>query len=363
MATDSTELTFVRCHSCRSLVPAISTKCKMCGAALNSEEDLAQDSDEESGETNGKAELKETVDRIQSDIEAVQDDLDSDEASAAGSEEEEIDDPLGDYLDDLSDDDSDEVESEEDDSDDDDAREEKSAEEPHVNGHSREAEPEDSEDEDDAEEETPRVVRESGRPKGRGLSFGKKGDASAPQEKKASQSEPKRERPEPKQAQRPPEPKQAKPQPKQVRKPHQQTEQPQRQEERAQSQERTERAPKRRGADLEGRLFGWLVSYADAEGEAIELREGKFFVSGRPIRENDLVIEDDSVSAPHAIITVSASKGLLIQDLMSEEGVHVRRGPQGEFTQEEEVAEVHHGDWVRFGQVEFLVSLVAHVGQ
>ena len=34
MSTDSTELTFVRCPSCRSLVPAISTRCRMCGATL-----------------------------------------------------------------------------------------------------------------------------------------------------------------------------------------------------------------------------------------------------------------------------------------------------------------------------------------
>ena len=35
MATDSTELTFVRCPSCRSLVPAVSTRCRMCGATLD----------------------------------------------------------------------------------------------------------------------------------------------------------------------------------------------------------------------------------------------------------------------------------------------------------------------------------------
>ena len=35
MAIDSTELTFVRCPSCRSLVPAVSTRCRMCGASLD----------------------------------------------------------------------------------------------------------------------------------------------------------------------------------------------------------------------------------------------------------------------------------------------------------------------------------------
>ena len=36
MSTDSTELTFVRCPSCKSLVPAVSTRCRMCGASLDS---------------------------------------------------------------------------------------------------------------------------------------------------------------------------------------------------------------------------------------------------------------------------------------------------------------------------------------
>ena len=35
MSTDSTELTFVRCPSCRSLVPAAQKRCRMCGAVLD----------------------------------------------------------------------------------------------------------------------------------------------------------------------------------------------------------------------------------------------------------------------------------------------------------------------------------------
>ena len=38
---DSTELTFVRCESCRSLVPAVSTRCRMCGAPLEKEQDVS----------------------------------------------------------------------------------------------------------------------------------------------------------------------------------------------------------------------------------------------------------------------------------------------------------------------------------
>jgi hypothetical protein len=107
-----------------------------------------------------------------------------------------------------------------------------------------------------------------------------------------------------------------------------------------------------------GRLFGWLVSFESPDGRAIELREGKFFVTGSSIRPTDLVIEDPSISTPHALMSVSADNGLLIQDLMSERGLFVRAGERGQYKREDGVVEVNHGDWVRFGDVEFLVTVV-----
>jgi pSer/pThr/pTyr-binding forkhead associated (FHA) protein len=107
-----------------------------------------------------------------------------------------------------------------------------------------------------------------------------------------------------------------------------------------------------------GRLFGWLVSFESPDGRAIELREGKFFVTGSSIRGTDLVIEDASISTPHALMSVSADHGLLIQDLMSERGVFVRPGDRGQYKREDGVVELKHGDWVRFGDVEFLVTVV-----
>ncbi|MEN9847069.1 MAG: Inner rane component of cytoplasmic domain [Pseudomonadota bacterium] len=107
-----------------------------------------------------------------------------------------------------------------------------------------------------------------------------------------------------------------------------------------------------------GRLFGWLVSFESPDGRAIELREGKFFVTGSSIRRTDLVIEDASISTPHALMSVSADHGLLIQDLMSERGVFVRPGERGQYKREDGVVELKHGDWVRFGDVEFLVTVV-----
>ena len=107
-----------------------------------------------------------------------------------------------------------------------------------------------------------------------------------------------------------------------------------------------------------GRLFGWLVSFESPDGRAIELRQGKFFVTGSSIRGTDLVIEDASISTPHALMSVSADHGLLIQDLMSERGVFVRPGDRGQYKREDGVVELKHGDWVRFGDVEFLVTVV-----
>ncbi len=107
-----------------------------------------------------------------------------------------------------------------------------------------------------------------------------------------------------------------------------------------------------------GRLFGWLVSFESPDGRAIELREGKFFVTGSSIRGTDLVIEDASISTPHALLSISADHGMLIQDLMSERGVFVRVGERGHYKREEGVVELKHGDWVRFGEVEFLVTVV-----
>ena len=107
-----------------------------------------------------------------------------------------------------------------------------------------------------------------------------------------------------------------------------------------------------------GRLFGWLVSFESPDGRSIELREGKFFITGSSIRGTDLVIEDPSISTPHALMSVSSEHGLLLQDLMSERGVFVRIGERGQYKREDGVVQLKHGEWVRFGDVEFLLTVV-----
>lgn len=106
-----------------------------------------------------------------------------------------------------------------------------------------------------------------------------------------------------------------------------------------------------------GRLFGWLVSYENPDGRAIELREGKFFVTSSSIKGSDLVLEDPSISTPHALMSISDS-GLLVQDLMSDYGVFVRTDNDVDYRREDGVIRIEHGDWVRFGEVEFLVIIV-----
>jgi hypothetical protein len=104
------------------------------------------------------------------------------------------------------------------------------------------------------------------------------------------------------------------------------------------------------------------VSYSDPDGNATELREGKFFVTASSLKQSDLIIEDSSISTPHALISVSVEGGMQVQDLMSDRGVFVRRRGDDTYRREADVARVEHGDWLRFGDVEFLVSLIAHVG-
>ncbi len=119
----------------------------------------------------------------------------------------------------------------------------------------------------------------------------------------------------------------------------------------------TEEQSVRRGKMRAGRLSGWLVSYENRDGRAIELRAGRFFITGTSIRDSDLILEDQSMSTPHALVSITDSR-LLIQDLMSERGTFIRSQGDAQYRREESVIEVQHGDWIRFGDVEFLVVLV-----
>lgn len=115
--------------------------------------------------------------------------------------------------------------------------------------------------------------------------------------------------------------------------------------------------------DMKGRLFGWIVSFKNPNGKAFELREGKFFVTKNSLKENDLIINDESISTPHAMVTISKNNGLVVQDLMSDMGIFLKHSKDDEYEKQELPFKITHGDWVKFGNVEYLVSLIAHVGE
>ncbi len=105
-------------------------------------------------------------------------------------------------------------------------------------------------------------------------------------------------------------------------------------------------------------LFGWFVSYQEAEGVSREIREGKFFVTAKSLKPNDLIIEDESVSTPHAMITVSHELGFQIQDLMSEHGLYIKKHGTKKYEVIDDIEVVENGDWIRFGNVEFMVVIM-----
>jgi len=416
MSTDSTELTFVRCPSCRSLVPAMSTRCRMCGSQL----DASSEAEETEGKdkpvssrvrqrtmTQPREDLAATVKKLREDVSSEK----VNEVEASGSSKLEAgesaegalsdDDPLSAYIEEVEE----EIESEAEDDlfDSDDYTDSDSEDE-------NEDEPEDDLDVDDEPDETyedkkshsenngasaskqaakaggsPRVIVESGnRRQGGGLSFGKKKEAETSsrepvqmkvaadkepagkkelleESKKASSargSSPAVERPamrdkdreDKKSSDRGTE-KSARDNPGADRIPSQKT------------HSSFQSSVAKRSKSNHGMLFGWMVSYVKPEGEAIELREGKFFVTASSLKKSDLVLEDESVSTPHAMVTVSEDNGLQIQDLMSDRGFYVKRRKSSSFEQEEDVTVINHGDRIKFGEVEFLVSLIAHVGE
>lgn len=106
-------------------------------------------------------------------------------------------------------------------------------------------------------------------------------------------------------------------------------------------------------------LVGWFVDFSRrGNGVAHEIRAGQFFVARTRLRPTDLVLEHDSVSVPQCLIQANDGRGLIVQDLMSERGTFVRRNGENSYVQCFEPVVVTHGDWVRFGSYELLVCTI-----
>jgi len=347
MPTDSTELTFVRCPSCRSLVPAMSTRCRMCGATLEAvgkDETRGNDAQKQQQARVRQRTMSQPDEALESGLEDIHESKGAQTpplSPVAPQKSKDIahDDPLRDFLEEIP------LEEE---------AQSKSKPEQGKNNTPKKSDLEDS-----------RVIIESGRgSKSDGLSFGK--GKTEPKKEERPQPAP---RPQPQEVQReekkaasPPPP----PPPQHNR--EQRDLRPPKRDEREAAQFNRETKPSRPAekqaarTQQGGRLFGWLVSYDDPNGSAIEIREGKFFVSRERLKPNDLVVDHESISTPHAVLVTEVGSGLHIQDLMSDHGLFVKKRGSSEYEKQEDRVSVSHGDWLRFGEVEFLVSLVAHVG-
>jgi len=398
MTTDSTELTFVRCPSCRSLVPAVSTRCRMCGAAL----DPSQRSEDSVFDQRKSGRVRQrTLSQPESDLSSAADQIRDEivqEAppgeskpvvhgiEAAGPSESEVDsdaDPLSAYIEEI-------------------AVEENSgpadlappavaehgpaveqgrqvveasayAPEAPVNGPSGSRDLTDGaqtmtgkREENDRQhtgreaetvapvsspghgsegtEQKARVIIETGgRRAGKGgLSFGKPREESRGPETTASGSSASH-----------------------AGQPAQQSREGRFSRESRDTSQKPQKIspPPRREEGVHGKLCGWLVNYADPKGVAVELREGRFFMTRSSLKNSDLVVDDESVSTPHALICVSGpGETVRVQDLLSDRGVFMRRRNSDNFQRISDAVNLEHGDWVRFGEVEYLLCLVARAG-
>ena len=111
-------------------------------------------------------------------------------------------------------------------------------------------------------------------------------------------------------------------------------------------------------------LIGWLLSFKkDNCGNAVEIREGRFFVTNSKVRETDLVISDGSLSVPHCLMKADRDLGIQVQDLMSENGTYIRKEHSGEFEPVTTPTTAEHGDWLRFGDYEVMVCVVPSEGR
>lgn len=367
MATDSAELTFVRCRSCGALVPATATKCRICNAALDGASKL-----DEGGDSRGGSRVRQrTMSAPSGDLmEAVQklrdeepldggDDtgsapsLDADAADPLGSTD---DDPLGAYLEEVDDgssaamgsgssdssDDDDDLDSDDplgiDDEDDAPkpfAPSQESSRDPGSRPFALGAGSEESDEPPAVKKPVSPFVRPGADESRRGSRFDRPGSRDKREDTRGKA--PKPGRAEDSRGSTPVRPAIQTPPPSPV----------------------TKHSPVIQTSAARGRLVGWLVSYADTEGTAIDMREGKYFVTGSSFKGTDLVVDDESVSTPHALLSVTLDNGIRVQDLMSEHGLFCKSNGASDFQRTEGPVTLQHGDWVKFGSVEFLVCTVA----
>jgi len=114
------------------------------------------------------------------------------------------------------------------------------------------------------------------------------------------------------------------------------------------------------------KIVGFLISFDKVEfGEVYEIRSGRFMLSSRSAGQDDyIIIQDESISALHAIIRATDDGKIQILDQLSEFGTGVIPvGKTAEDNVSGSMVSVKHGDTVRFGKRTFLVCTVPPVGK
>jgi hypothetical protein len=124
-------------------------------------------------------------------------------------------------------------------------------------------------------------------------------------------------------------------------------------------------------------LAGWLVAFGKSGVDAIDLRIGKRFVSRELLRGSELIINHSSISTPHAMLKVTrlehekngdpAGMRVKVQDLLTPSGISIckakrirpgARPKSADWSRHEEEVVLGSGDWVKFGEVQYLVWLL-----
>lgn len=109
----------------------------------------------------------------------------------------------------------------------------------------------------------------------------------------------------------------------------------------------------------DGVLVAWFVYYQeDANGVATEIREGRFFLGSSRLKDNDIVVQHESISTPHCLIKADPQKGVFVQDLMSENGTFVKRADSDDWTPVPVPEQLNHGDWLKLGEYEVMVCII-----
>jgi hypothetical protein len=109
-----------------------------------------------------------------------------------------------------------------------------------------------------------------------------------------------------------------------------------------------------------GGLIGWFVHFGpDKTCQAIEIQSGRYFIGREKIKDSDLIIDHESVSSPHCLISAGIHGQIKVQDLMSEDGTYVRGSDEENFYKYAEPVSLRHGDWLRLGEYEVLVCLIS----